>query len=107
MAISPHLRDLSDTRFGDAYTLKSRRLHRKCHQRRANIPVYRRPVVLMNFTNLRASPAFWTERKSLFHALNIRHIARLMAISLAKHLETNLIGVQWGRNQLLRSKTAE
>jgi len=52
----------------------------------------------MNFTNLRASPASpEIERKSLFHALNIRHIARLMADKLGKDIcETNLIGVHMG-----------
>ncbi len=56
------------------------------------------PVVVDEFDDIaRISGIPEIERKSLFHALNIRYISRLIAKSLGKALEdVNLIGVHMG-----------
>ncbi|HNQ43697.1 MAG TPA: butyrate kinase [Candidatus Cloacimonadota bacterium] len=56
------------------------------------------PVVVDEFDDIaRISGIPEIERKSLFHALNIRYISRLMAKELGKKLEeVNLIGVHMG-----------
>jgi butyrate kinase len=56
------------------------------------------PVVVDEFDDIaRISGIPEIERKSLFHALNIRYIARLLAAELGKKFEeTNLIGVHMG-----------
>lgn len=56
------------------------------------------PVVVDEFDDIaRISGIPEIERKSLFHALNIRYISRLIAAELGKKFEdTNLIGVHMG-----------
>lgn len=56
------------------------------------------PVVVDEFNDIaRISGIPEIERKSLFHALNIRYIARLLADELGKDFETaNMIGVHMG-----------
>ncbi|MCB5234035.1 MAG: butyrate kinase [Candidatus Cloacimonetes bacterium] len=101
MAISPALlRDLSDTElWGRIHASNLGAFIANAISEELSIPGFiADPVVVDEFHELaRISGIPEIERKSLFHALNIRYIARLMAKKLGKDIsETNLIGVHMG-----------
>ncbi len=99
--ISPNmLRDLKDpTLWGRIHASNLGAFIADAIAKELNIPGFIvDPVVVDEFDDIaRVSGIPEIERKSLFHALNIRYIARLLAAELGKDFsQTNLIGVHMG-----------